>query len=284
MPIAESPPAESPDALEWYGGLAGARLRARRGDIDELPWGTLETRALDPALVRAARDSYAEGAWREYRTAVAFGELSRALLLARAPIDLTAMCVDFVVDEMTHVELNARMAMELADGATPTVRGTNLAFATESADPIERAAEIAVRVSCVGETLSAPLLAAAAREATHPLTVAVLHRLAADEAPHAAAGFIVLSWAAPRLDAGARKRLARIAEHEVAALFDDWRGTNVGSCACDEAERDFGVVGFPRRSTFLAQARRALRRRVARPLARFGIDLDPKLLDRLAPA
>src|SRR5262245_61753707 len=87
--------------LEWFGGLPTTRFRRRRGKIDILPWGTLDPSIVPSAIVEAARRSYTEGAWNEYRTAAAFAELSLSLLRARAPIDLIALAADFVVDEMS---------------------------------------------------------------------------------------------------------------------------------------------------------------------------------------
>jgi hypothetical protein len=241
---------------------------------------------LPPALLDAARRSYTEGAWNEYRTAAAFAELSRALLQARAPVDLVALAADFVVDEMGHVELNARMAMELGGAAPLFVSFDELIGELVAASPLERAAEIAVRVSCVGEALSAPLLATAARSATHPLTRAVLRRLAAEEGAHGAIGWMVLEWAGDRLDAAARRRLARAAEAEIEALFAEWAGLAASPSAASltaEQKDLWSLVGFAPPATFLDQARRALRQRVAAPLARAGLSIDPAVLDRLAP-
>jgi hypothetical protein len=272
----------APFELEWYGGMPAARLRRRRGDLRELPWGTLDSRALPPHVVLAARASFTEGAWNEYRAAAAFAELARALLRARAPVDLTALCADFVVDEMSHVELNARMAMELGSAAPMHVDFANVAPECEAESALDRAVEIAVRVSCVGEALSAPLLMASARSATHPLTRAVLHRLAVEEGPHGAIGWMILEWAEDRLDGPARARLARVAEHEIAAAFAPWMSleTTENSAADQES---LATVGFATPAAFLGEARRALRSRVAKPLSRFGIAIDSALLERLAP-
>lgn len=277
--------------LEWYGGMPAARLRRRRGAVDALPWGTLDARGLSAATLLAARRSYTEGALNEYRTGAAFNELSRALLRARAPVDLTAMCADFVVDEMSHVELNARMAMELGGAAPVNVDVANLALEVSAETPLQQALEIAVRVSCVGETLSAPLLAAAARSATHPLTRAVLRRLASEEGAHGAIGWMILEWAQERLDDAECARLARIAEQEIEAAFADWTALETEAARLsDEAadvsagEEDLALVGFAKPAVFLTQARRALRARVVAPLSSFGIHVDGASVDRLAPA
>lgn len=245
--------------LEWFGGAPERLLRARRGDVDALPWGTLHD--IPPDVARAVRTTFTEGAWNEHRTALAFAELARALLMARAPVDLVAMAADFVVDEMSHVELNARVVMELGGAMPVALRDTPLE--TEAHDPKARALEIAVRVSCVGEALSGPLLDAAARHATQPLFRAVLERLAREERAHGAIGWLVLEWAGEDVD---REGLARIAREEIDAHFADFAA--VEDARVDDALR---AVGFVPPRAFLEEARNALRKRIVFPLRRFGI-------------
>jgi hypothetical protein len=170
--------------------------------------------------------------------------------------------------------------MELGSAAPMNVDVANLALEVSAEAPVQQAMEIAVRVSCVGEALSAPLLATAARSATHPLTRAVLHRLASDEGAHGAIGWMILEWARDRLDDTERARLARIAEQEIDAAFADWTKLETEAPRVSD-EEGFALVGFAKPAAFLAQARRALRTRVAAPFARFGIHLDGELVDRL---
>ena len=244
--------------LEWFGGAPEKRLRARRGDVDALPWSTLA--ALPPEVARAARTTFTEGAWNEYRAAMAFAELSRSLLLARAPVDLSAMAADFVVDETSHVELNARIAM--ACGGAAPIAFDDAPLETEATEPRARAVEIAVRVSCVGEALSGPLLEAAARHATHPLFRVVLERIAREERAHGSIGWLVLEWAGDAID---RERLAVIAREEIRAHFADFGVLRV------DVDDGLRAVGFVPPHAFMEEARRALERRIVLPLRRFGI-------------
>ncbi len=152
---------------------------------DSIPWGTLDASSL-PAPVRdASRVSFVDGAVSETMTAVGFAELSVALLNACAPHELSRMASTFVGEELLHAELNARIGAELgASGAMPT--SANMTFAPDaSRPPIDRALELALRVSCVGEAFSVPLLGLATRTATHPLVRAVLARIVRDEPRHA---------------------------------------------------------------------------------------------------
>ena len=70
------------------------------------------------------------------------------------------MASRFPLDEMVHVELCARMAMELG-GGTEIVHDPDAMIARrrpEGVSPLLRAAELVVRFFCVGEALAIPLL------------------------------------------------------------------------------------------------------------------------------
>jgi len=86
------------------------RMRGRRAWIDELPW--------DEALPRdpATRWTWTQTAYSEYAAAASFSAISSALAAAGAPIDLIGLTSDFVVDEIVHVEVSARIAAALGGG------------------------------------------------------------------------------------------------------------------------------------------------------------------------
>jgi hypothetical protein len=173
--------------LEMLGGSAERLMRRRRGAIDDLPWGSLAGAAISESDRAAARLVWTDSAFREYASAASFAALSTALLEAGAPIDLAAMCSDFVVDEMTHVELAARLACELGGAAPYHVDLARVSPLATGDPPIERAAELAL-LTCVGEVLSVPSIAGALRATDQPLVRAVLARIVRDERPHARLG------------------------------------------------------------------------------------------------
>jgi hypothetical protein len=74
-----------------------------------------------------------------------------------------------------------------------------------------------VRTFCVGETVSLPLVRRLRDRPAVPLARAIWSRIARDEAPHGVFGWIVLDWALPDLDAGAREHLGRVATHAMGA-------------------------------------------------------------------
>jgi len=245
--------------LDWMGGAAETRLRRRRPGIDDLPWGTLAALNLDDPTARMA---WTDGAFSEYASAAAFSALTTALLEAGAPIDLVAMTADFAVDELVHVELNGRMAAELGGAAPYRVDLERVSPHRDDDLPaIERAAELAVTVSCIGEALSVPALAGSLRAATHPLTRAVLRRIVRDEKPHAGLGWMILDWAGARVD---RARLARVARARLEAYAPMWLGP-----ACpDAAPERRGIAGLMAESQSRRTLRAAARRAIAALAAR----------------
>jgi hypothetical protein len=142
----------------------------------------------------------------------------------QAPVDLAAVAADFAVDEMVHVTLVAKLVMALGGAAPYMADLANIAPRSEQTRPLLRAAEFAIRISCVGEALSLPALSAWHRGATHPLLHSVLERLRHDEGPHAAIGHWFLEWAAPQLSAGDREYLGAVATEAIEVYEPLWQG------------------------------------------------------------
>jgi hypothetical protein len=271
--------------LEWLGGPAEKYLRRLRPGVDELPWGTLRAADYPPDLVDRARVSWTEAAYNEYCSAAAFAELVRLMLEAKAPVDLVGMASDFIADEVLHVELTSRLAMELGGGAPYRIDFGALVAPLGGVGPLERANEAMVRLCCVGEAYSVPMLAGCRRSATHPLTRAVLERIVADEAPHGRLGWLYLDWIADELRDEERKRLAAVALDTLRVLSPLWRKltsrvtegvTSEGYLLAHVRE-----LGWMESSEYGRAARDAVRRDVAEPLARYGIELPEQELGAL---
>lgn len=259
--------------LSAIGGPWGRRLAPRRAWIDELPWHEELPRDADSARVVWTRTAFSE-----YASAAAFAEVASALLAAGAPIDLVAAAGDFVVDEIVHTEVAARIAAALGGAVALEVDLTRLVrppTSVAAADPLLRAAELVVRTSCVGEALTVPMLRLACEVAGSALIEAALGHVVGDEASHAQLGWWFLDWAEPRLDDAARRHLAEIAGAAIrgfAPLLDgDCRHSGLGAVACDRYDGAFTA---------------ALARAVVRPLAARGIAVSvPELLGaKPAPA
>ena len=275
-----------PFDLEWMGGVAERSFRRVRPGVEEMPWGTLDTSSMPPLLIDRARVAWTEAAYNEYCTAAAFAELLGALLAAKAPLDLIGMASDFVADEILHVELTSRVAMELGGGAPYEVDFTHLTLEeTAGLDPLARANELVVRTCCVGEAFSVPMLATAMKSADHPLTRAVLERIVQDEAPHGRFGWLYLEWADDMMDAAERARLAVVAADTLRLFAPFWTrlSSTVKEGVTSEGFRvaDVRALGFALSEEYVERARRAVRDEVLAPLARFGITVPPDVVETL---
>ncbi|MSP61277.1 MAG: hypothetical protein EXR72_13215 [Myxococcales bacterium] len=256
--------AEALFELSILGGALERRWRRQRPDIERLPWDTLDPAAYPPGTVLRARRFWTVAAFQEYRTAAACAATVEALIAARAPIDLVAECSRFLLDETAHVELCARVAAALGGGAALR-HDPDALFLRPSLDlsPLVRAAELVVRVFCVGETFSVPMQRATARAATHPLLRAVIARIAKDEAAHGAFGWTFLDWAGADLDDAARAGLSRAAASAIAAL----EASLEGSAGSDEGP----TLGWLPRDQYLTLARTVMEEQVRAPLRARGL-------------
>jgi hypothetical protein len=246
--------------LEAVGGPWGKRLRRRRAGFDELPWAEAAAGASDAAR-EAARWVWTQSAFSEYASAAAFAEIAAALLAAGAPIDLTAAAGDFVVDELFHAELSARLAMAMGGAVALDVDLTRLVRPPSSEAPLLAAAELIVRTSCVGEALTLPVLKTSRARTTSPLVRHVIGRIARDESAHAEIGPWFLDWAEPLLGDAERAHLGRVAGTAIRAFAP------VFSSAC-HGTSDLGVLDC---AAYDAAFAKALAERVVAPLAERGI-------------
>lgn len=260
--------------LELLGEGVERRYRKMRPEVEAMPWGTLDASRIPPVALVAARKAWTGAAYQEHRTGVACCATLRALMECRAPIDLVAMASRFPLDELVHVELCARMAMELG-GGTEIVHDPDamVADADETLRPLLRAAELVVRFFCVGEALSIPLLRGTWHAARHPLPRAILGRIVKDEAAHGTFGFTFLDWALPQIDDEERALLGRSADVTIRAIHKQWnriRASRTG--AYDEAVGD--ALAWMQSDAYLALAERSMETRVRAPLLARGLPLS----------
>jgi hypothetical protein len=245
--------------LEAMGGPWGRRLARRRAGFDALPWGEAVDAA--PEVRDAARWVWTQSAFSEYASAAAFAEIASCLLAAGAPIDLVAAAGDFVADEVLHAELSARVAMSMGGAVALDVDLRRLVRPPVSSAPLLRAAELVVRTSCVGETLTVPILKLSSSRSRSPLIKAVIARIVRDESGHAQLGPWFLDWADHRLSDADRAHLGGVAGAAVRAFAPIF----TGACA---PGGELGVLDCP---SYDAAFGDAVRRRVAEPLGERGI-------------
>lgn len=258
--------------LELLGGPPERRYRRARPEVFEMPWGTLEARDFPIDSVIAARRSWTSAAFQEHRTAAACSATLRALVEARAPLDLIAAFSRFPLDEVVHVELCARMAMELGGGTELLHEPSAMcADADPSLPPLLRACELVVRNFCVGESLSIPLLHGAWVRTTHPLPRAVLGSIVRDEAAHGVVGWTFLDWVLPLIPEQGTvliRNTARAAIAEIRRLWIDLRKRPAPSVS------DGHALGWMETEEYLELAARSLQRRVLAPFAERGLAID----------
>ena len=210
--------------LEMLGGPIEQRFRRMRPEVEAMPWGTLDLSGASPQQLILARKAWTSAAYQEFRTGAACAATLQALIQVQAPIDLIAQACRFPLDEMVHVELCARMAMEFGGGTEIRFEPEHMIVDVEPhRSPLERAGDVIVRFFCVGETLSIPLLRGTWKAAEQPLPRAVLGRIVKDEAAHGVFGFWFLDWAAPRLTPDSRAYLAQRANHAIDDVGAIWR-------------------------------------------------------------
>jgi hypothetical protein len=258
--------------LELLGGATERRFRKMRPEVERMPWGTMDLSGADPRELILARKAWTGAAYQEHRTGVACAITLRALIEARAPLDLIAVASRFPLDEMVHVELCARMAMELGGGTEiihdPRAMVLDL---DPTATPLMQAAEGAVRFFCVGEAISIPLLRATWHVAQHPLPRAVMGRIVKDEAAHGTFGFTFLDWAQPQLSAADRVKLGASADLAINYIRMQWEDTRRHPRS---QAHEGDVLGWMRSEDYLALAERSMQRLVIAPLLARGIPVQ----------
>jgi hypothetical protein len=261
--------------LAWRGGATEARLHKRRPGSEHMPWGTIDLAQFPESHGLEARRIWTNGVFTEYASAAAFSELTTAMLQCGAPIDLVALAVDIAVDELFHVELSARVTMELGGAVPLEFDLANVApKTTPGVRPLMRAAEIALVTSCVSESLSVPVMARSRALATEPLIRAVMDRLLADEGPHSRLGFWFFDWANDELTDDERAHLGRLALDTVSVYASLWQ-----TPACDSCPLPQGLGGHD--DDGKQDLRTAVTQSIATPLARYGIVLDAARLAEL---
>jgi hypothetical protein len=258
--------------LEMLGGNVEKRYRVMRPEVEAMPWGTLDPSLYDEADVIASRKAWTGAAFQEHRTGVACAETLRALIECRAPLDLVALATRFPLDEMVHVELCARMAMELGGGTEIVHDPDRLALdAPRELPPILRAAELCTRFFCVGETLSIPLLRGTWKAARHPLAKAVLGRIVKDEAAHGTFGWTFLDWALPEIDDAGKRHLGHQADLAIRSIELTWEElARRPKAKSNEAH----ALSWMQTDAYLKLALRSMWQRVIEPFEARGIPIS----------
>lgn len=175
------------------------RTALRRGELaPEIPpdarlEGTFSARA-----IALARESWLWRMAHEHHSAAVFSRLLPQLVEAEAALEYKTVALRMAMDELRHAALCGDVVRLL--GGTPEIErelSTETLPEHAGATARERAMRNVLFVSCLSESIAAPLLAAERELASEPHVRTVLEQLAADETLHARFGwaFVRETWA-----------------------------------------------------------------------------------------
>lgn len=278
-------PMKAPFEIEWLGGVAEKHFCRLRPATASLPWGTLEPERYPARLVERARNTWTQIAISEYRAAMAFAEMLRLLLEIRAPLDLVGMAGDFVADEVSHVEIASRIAMELGGGVSIDIdTSTMLEPPSSESQPLQRAND-RMLVTAIHETFSESNAIGTMRASRHPLLRSALEQIARDEARHTRIGWLYFDWATELIDAAERGRLGGVALRciEELAMLSHARTSVAKDGVTSEGflVEHVHELGFLDSESFVARGRACIARDIVPPLAERGIVVDAARLAAL---
>ena len=267
--------------LELLGGTTEQRFRRMRPEVEAMPWGTLQLSQVSEEQRITARKAWTGSAYQEHRTGAACALTLQALIEARAPLDLIGVASRFPLDEMVHVELCARMAMEFGGGTEIIHDPKAMVVGCDgSLSPLMQAADMVVRFFCVGEAISIPLLRATWHVAKHPLPKAVLGRIVKDEAAHGVFGFTFLDWACARFSDEEKARLGVSADLAIRFLYSQWVDLHARR---HEPRLEDDVLGWMQTDDYLKLAFRSMQTLVIDPLEARGIPIQAQLSEFQVP-
>jgi hypothetical protein len=198
------------------------------------PAGLAEAVAPDPVDGCAIGRYWARMAHLEAASVPAFARLGRELVAHGAPAALRRAAERARRDEVRHARLTARLAR--AHGVAPPA----VALAAQEPRSLEAMARENAVEGCVRETFGALVAAWQARAAADPGVRRAMAKIARDERRHAELAWAVDRWAARRLGATARRRVAAARREAALALAatDPTPATGSERSATNEAVAD----------------------------------------------
>jgi hypothetical protein len=261
----------APFELFFTNGHAAALHARRHGELERgFDWASLEASAFDPTLVPRARAAWTQQALSEYGTAVSMTQALEALARAAMPLDLITLTAASITHELEHAELYSRLAMSLGGGTEVSFASHTLGVPTPVvSDPLQRANELMVRLCCVGEAFSFPMLAAGLDAPLHPLVRVVLERVVAEESLHGRLGTLYLEWVADELTDGERARLGTVATQMLSTIARQLPASD--ALAPGVPLEQLRSLGWLDPATWRRRAHQVMREAVIGPLSRFGI-------------
>lgn len=109
--------------------------------------------------------------------------------------------------------------------------------------PLQRVTQMMVRICCVGEVFSLPMLTGAMRASRHPLTRAILEQIVRDEAMHGKLGWLYLDWAKDALTLAERDRLGKATAETAEHMSEFWERLRADRRRSAEEQQTVAVMG-----------------------------------------
>jgi hypothetical protein len=226
--------------ISLLGGAVERNYRRVRPAVEKLPWSTLDASRIEPELLARAREYYTHDAHNEYYSAACVAQVVGSLIAAQTPLDMVAMAAGFIVDELSHAEMAARVVVELG-GAVPIEFDSSPPLPPP--DPSHRALLAAacrvVDTFCIGESLALPLAQESAKLKAPKLIDAMAKQVARDEAAHGSFGWVFFDWALDLLSPSEKRIVRQTAEQRLG----DVREMMSAALDSDDDEPTLGWLG-----------------------------------------
>ena len=227
--------------------------------LSEAAFARFDSKAYPSQTLAWARAAWEARLCDEYRSQVALTVLLADLTNEGFAFDVLGAAIRVVRDEARHVELCRRMVVAL--GGTEQIDGEVAHVTAQGATGLERVLDLTLGFLCIGETLSARLIAAVRAKATDPLAHAVLTEMLADESIHGQFGWTVLELITPVLSAAQRRAVSK----RVPKLLAQMKAAVDDSAGDDSSTNPFGALsGKDRTRVFKACVAKDIRPRLDR--------------------
>lgn len=213
-----------------------------RKQIQRSPWpvySELDLSGYSEELRVEAAHQWATRAGAEHSSVFQFSQLSQALTLARAPIEILGALSRLITDEVRHVQLCLDVAKaccppnwtHLLDLPSPYSPWSPFNPEAERVELFAWASRAVLIACCLGESLSKPMLEVIALQSTEPVIEAATLQILKDEELHSVFGWESLGYLITELNEAALEELHRTLPQALAGLeLTTTHGITVAQC------------------------------------------------------
>ena len=159
-----------------------------QNDADIKP-ETFDAGQYDKEMLTRGRRAWTLRTNDEYRSMVAFSELTHLCAEMHAPLDVIALASRLIRDEVRHVEICSQMT-NLLGGRPKKAPQPQYARTNPQRSARRRALHHAIGSCAIGETISVTMLAGTRAHCTDPVAKATLTQILRDESFHSRFGWL----------------------------------------------------------------------------------------------